>query len=97
MYLFGKTMATMTFDEIKEECAEMQAELECLIPDDVNGAIERGKEIAMWLAANGNKPLVSQKASVKGANLTQDTDKDFEQIQSESAASSYVDTFEPTI
>lgn len=54
-------------------------------------------EINMWLAANGNKPLVSQKASVKGANLTQDPEKDFEQIQEESATSSYVDTFEPTI
>lgn len=54
-------------------------------------------EINMWLAANGNKPLVSQKASVKGANLTQDPDKDYEQIQSESAADSYVDMFEPTV
>ena len=54
-------------------------------------------EINMWLAANGNKPLVSQKASVKGANLTQDPEKDFEQIQEESATNSYVDSFEPTI
>ena len=43
-------------------------------------------EINTWLAANGNKPLVSQKASVKGANLTQDPEKDFEQIQEEANA-----------
>lgn len=55
------------------------------------------EEVNLWLSANGNKPLVSQKASVKGANLTQDPEKDFEQIQEESATSSYVDTFEPTI
>lgn len=54
-------------------------------------------EINMWLAANGNKPLVSQKASVKGANLTQDPDKDFEQIQQEAELSGYVSAFEPTI
>lgn len=54
-------------------------------------------EINMWLAANGNKALVSQKASVKGANLTQDPESDYQQIQDESSASSYVDTFEPTI
>jgi len=58
----------MTFDEIKEECAEMQAELECLIPDDVNGAIERGKEIAMYHARTGYmlaiaKQLVRSKKS----------------------------------
>lgn len=54
-------------------------------------------EINMWLAANGNKPLVSQKASVKGANLTQDPDEDYQQIMNEDASSSYVDNFEPTI
>ena len=43
----------MTFDEIKNECGIMQAELETLIPDDVNGAIERGKEIAVYHARTG--------------------------------------------
>lgn len=43
----------MTFDEIKIECANMQAELECLIPDEVNKAIERGKEIAVYHARTG--------------------------------------------
>lgn len=54
-------------------------------------------EINMWLAANGNKPLVSQKASVKGANLTQDPDKDFEQIQEESSSESSFSVGEPVI
>jgi hypothetical protein len=31
----------------------MQAELECLIPDDVNATIERGKEIAVYHARTG--------------------------------------------
>ena len=43
----------MSFDEIKKECADMQAELETLIPDEVNGAIERGKEIAVYHARTG--------------------------------------------
>ena len=43
----------MTFDEIKQECADMQAELETLIPDDVNATIERGKEIVVYHARTG--------------------------------------------
>lgn len=54
-------------------------------------------EINMWLAANGNKPLVSQKASVKGANLTQDPEKDFEQIQEEANADSAFSIGEPVM
>lgn len=54
-------------------------------------------EINMWLAANGNKPLVSQKASVKGANLTQDTEKDFEQIQEEASSDNSFTIGEPII
>lgn len=55
------------------------------------------EEINMWLAANGNKPLVSQKASVKGANLTQDPEKDFEQIQEEASAENSFSIGEPVI
>ena len=54
-------------------------------------------DINMWLAANGNKPLVSQKASVKGANLTQDPEKDFEQIQEEANAENSFSIGEPVI
>lgn len=53
------------------------------------------EEINMWLSANGNKPLVSQKASVKGANLTQDPEKDFEQIQEEANAENSFSIGEP--
>lgn len=38
-------------------------------------------EINMWLAANGNKPLVSHKTSVVGAGLANDPDADFEEIK----------------
>lgn len=54
-------------------------------------------EINMWLAANGNRPLVSQKASVKGANLTQDPEKDFEQIQEEANVENSFSIGEPVI
>lgn len=54
-------------------------------------------EINMWLAANGNKPLVSQKASVKGANLTQDPEKDFERIREEANADSAFSIGEPVM
>jgi aspartate/tyrosine/aromatic aminotransferase len=43
----------MTFDEISKECCDMQSELETLIPDDVNSAIERGKTIAVYHARTG--------------------------------------------
>jgi aspartate/tyrosine/aromatic aminotransferase len=43
----------VTFDEIKEECVGMQAELEILIPDSADCAIERGKEIAVYHARTG--------------------------------------------
>lgn len=38
------------------------------------------EEVNLWLAANGNKPLVSHKTSVKSAGLSQDPDTDFEEI-----------------
>lgn len=43
----------MTIDEIRNECESMQAELETLLPDDVNAIIERGKEIAAYHARTG--------------------------------------------
>lgn len=52
-------------------------------------------EINMWLAANGNKPLVSHKESVKGASLTSDPDADFDQIKSELDSENYFETGEP--
>lgn len=46
-------LGMVTYDEIKKECAEMQSELETLIPDNVDGAIERGKIIAAFHARTG--------------------------------------------
>jgi len=43
----------MTIDEIKDECKGMQAELECIMPSDINEAIERGKTIAAYHARIG--------------------------------------------
>lgn len=43
----------MTIDEIKDECKGMQAELECVMPSDINDAIERGKNIAAYHARIG--------------------------------------------
>ena len=43
----------MTLDEIKKECEGMQDELETLMPDEINAAIERGKEIAVYHARTG--------------------------------------------
>ena len=52
-------------------------------------------EINKWLSANGNKPLVSHKESVKLAGLSIDPDADFEQIQSEESSDNYFETGEP--
>lgn len=43
----------MTIDEIKDECKQFQAELECVMPSDINEAIERGKTIAAYHARVG--------------------------------------------
>jgi hypothetical protein len=43
----------MNIQEIKSECEDMQAKLECMIPDDVNVAIETGKYIAVYHARTG--------------------------------------------
>jgi SPP1 family phage portal protein len=66
---------------LEAECEELEIEPE-ITPYMLTSEID---EINKWLAANGNKPLVSQKQSVKAANLSQDTDADFDQIQEESS------------
>lgn len=43
----------MTIDEIRAECEQYQAELECIMPSDINEAIERGKNIAAYHARIG--------------------------------------------
>jgi len=53
-------------------------------------------EVKLWLEANGNKPLVSHKQSVRAANLSQDPDADWIEIENENAKVLYSDSFEPT-
>lgn len=79
--------------ELEEEAELLEIEPE-ITPYMLTNELD---EINMWLAANGNKPLVSQKASVKGANLTQDPEKDFEQIQEEASSENSFSIGEPVI
>jgi len=78
---------------LEKECENIEIEPEITPYMPVNEI----EAINMWLAANGNKPLVSQKASVKGANLTQDPDKDYEQIQEEASKEKSFVIGEPVI
>jgi SPP1 family phage portal protein len=78
---------------LEKECEEIEIEPE-ITPYMLTNEID---EINMWLAANGNKPLVSQKQSVKSANLSQDPEADFEQIQEESSRENSFVIGEPVI
>jgi SPP1 family phage portal protein len=53
-------------------------------------------EINYWITANGNKPIISQRQSVKNAGLTNDPDADFEQIQEEASRDNTFTLGEPT-
>ena len=44
----------MSMDKIQTECATMQAELECLTPDDLAAVIERAKRLAVYHARSGH-------------------------------------------
>ncbi len=55
----------MTYDEIKRECADMQAELETLVPDGVNAAIEHGKMIAVFHARAGHMLAIAKQMARK--------------------------------
>lgn len=52
-------------------------------------------EIAMM--ANGQKPFVSQKTTIKNQGWSDDPDAEYEQIKAEESASAYVGITEPTI
>lgn len=43
----------MTLEEIKNECMELQAILETIIPSDINGVVEHAKMLAVYLARSG--------------------------------------------
>jgi len=50
----------------------------------------------LWTEANGGKPLISHKQSVRAANLSQDTEADWDEIQRQSQVEVIQDIFEPT-
>ncbi|GHT27942.1 hypothetical protein FACS189432_05230 [Bacteroidia bacterium] len=77
---------------LEKDCDTLEVEPE-ITPYMLNDELA---EINMWLAANGNKPLVSQKQSVKSANLSQDPEADFEQIQEEASRENTFMIGEPT-
>jgi len=52
----------MTLEEIKNECAGMQAELEDLIPNDINAVIDHAKKIAAYHVRSGNLLAIVKKA-----------------------------------
>ncbi|KAA6350861.1 hypothetical protein EZS27_001708 [termite gut metagenome] len=68
--------------KLEPECETLEIEPE-ITPYMLTNEMD---EINLWVTANGGKPLVSQKQSVKSANLSQDPEADFEQIQNERAA-----------
>lgn len=53
-------------------------------------------EIEKWVTANGGKAVISQKQSVKQANLSQDTDADYDQIVEENSVDNVFKLSEPT-
>ena len=52
------------------------------IQEDENAEIEK------WMKADGNKPIISQKEAIRRANLTNNADETFEEIQKEEQAES---------
>lgn len=77
---------------LEADADEMEIEPE-VIPYMLTSEID---EINKWLTANGNKPLISQKQSVIAANLSQDPEADFEQMQDESSRDNTFTIGEPT-
>lgn len=53
-------------------------------------------DIQKWTTANGGKPVISQKASMGKAALTDDTEADFEQMQAETDRANQFMIGEPT-
>jgi hypothetical protein len=64
---------------LENDCETMEIEPE-IKPYMLTGEMD---EINKWITANGGKPIISQKQSVKSANLSQNPEADYEQIQNE--------------
>jgi hypothetical protein len=64
----------MTLDKLKSECEDMQAELECMIPDELNAVIERARRLAVYHARSGyllaeSKKLLRRKKASEIADM----------------------------
>lgn len=57
---------------------------------------DEAAELKIWMDANGGNPVMSQKASFQKANMTTDTDADFEQYNTETASRNTFTLGEPT-
>lgn len=53
--------------------------------------------VDLLIAANGQKPIISQKTAIQTLGWAKDVDTEYEQIQEEEAMASYSSTFEPTV
>jgi len=52
----------MKYDEIINECEAIQAEVETVIPDEVNSVIEHAKRMAVYMARTGYMLAEAKKA-----------------------------------
>lgn len=79
--------------EFKTACQTLTIE-----PEIVPFMIEDEKaKVDLLVAANGNKPIASQKTTVQLLGWVNDNEAEYEQIQEESTLSAYTNVFEPTI
>lgn len=79
--------------EFKTACQSLTIE-----PEIVPFMIEDEKaKVDLLVAANGGKPVASQKTTVQLLGWVNDNETEYEQIQEEAALSSYSNVFEPTI
>jgi hypothetical protein len=60
----------MNYSDYTRECADMQATLEELIPDDINAVVERAKVLAVIMARSGNM-LAEAKKSARAKRATE--------------------------
>ncbi|MFB5946107.1 phage portal protein [Albibacterium profundi] len=69
---------------------ELTPEIRPFTVEDEKGRVE------VLVAANGNKPIISQQQAVKQAGLVDDPDEDWVQIQAEYTKENTFNVFEPT-
>lgn len=77
----------------KNACSSLTIEPE-IVPFMIDD--EKAK-VDLLLAANGQKPIASQKQTIQQLGWTQDADAEYEQIKEEDTFSAYSDIMSPTI